>query len=53
LKKGKPLMGRFFVYDCLEADFRTFIVDRNPSCPLCGENPAIKDLTSDYSGGCG
>jgi len=39
---GKTLMGRFLVYDCLQAEFRTFTVTRDPACPLCGETPTIK-----------
>jgi len=46
LNIGDTLIGRFFVYNCLKADFKTFFVDRNPSCPLCGENPTIKGLSS-------
>ncbi len=38
---GKTLMGRFFVYDCLLAEFRTFAVTGDPSCSLCGETPFI------------
>ncbi|SPF44798.1 hypothetical protein SBDP1_500022 [Syntrophobacter sp. SbD1] len=47
---GKTLMGRFLVYDCLSADFRTFTVNKDPACPLCGKNPTITDLSGDYSG---
>ena len=45
---GKTLMGRFLVYDCLKAEFRTIEVAKNPSCPLCGENPSITDLSGNY-----
>lgn len=48
LKKGSPLIGKFMVYHALEADFRTFTVKRNPSCPLCGAEPTIKRLTDCY-----
>lgn len=41
---GKTLMGRFLVYDCLLAEFRTITLSRDPSCPLCGENPTIKGI---------
>jgi molybdopterin/thiamine biosynthesis adenylyltransferase/rhodanese-related sulfurtransferase len=47
---GRTLMGRFLIYDCLQSEFRTFTVSRDPSCPLCGENPLITDLSGDYSG---
>ncbi len=48
LKKGRSLMGRFLIYDCLETDLRVFTVERNPSCPLCGESPTIRDLGGRY-----
>jgi molybdopterin/thiamine biosynthesis adenylyltransferase/rhodanese-related sulfurtransferase len=41
---GKTLMGRFLVYDCLQAEFRTLTVTRDPSCPLCGETPTIMGI---------
>jgi molybdopterin/thiamine biosynthesis adenylyltransferase/rhodanese-related sulfurtransferase len=44
INKGTSLMGRFFVYDALHAEFRVFTISRNPACPLCGENPTIKSL---------
>jgi len=52
LKKGRSLTGRFLIYDLMEADFRTFTVERNPVCPLCGGKPTIRDLTGDYQGVC-
>ena len=45
---GKTLIGRFLIYDCLRAEFRTIMVDRTPECPLCGDNPTITDLSGDY-----
>jgi adenylyltransferase/sulfurtransferase len=45
---GKPLTGRFLVYDYLEAEFRNIAVSANPACPLCGENPSITDLSAEY-----
>ena len=48
LKKGEPLMGRFLIYNCLEADFRTIVVGKNPDCPLCGAEPTITALTDCY-----
>lgn len=52
LKIGKPLIGRLLVYDCLNADFRTFTITKNPACPLCGDTPTITDLTGDYNEHC-
>lgn len=49
--KGTSLMGRYLVCDALEAEFRVFNVDRNPSCPLCGENPTIRSLHDGAYGG--
>jgi adenylyltransferase/sulfurtransferase len=45
---GKTLIGRFLVYDCLKAEFRTIQVERNPACPLCGEHPSITGLSNNY-----
>jgi adenylyltransferase/sulfurtransferase len=50
LKKGEPLMGRFLIYNGLEADFRTIVVGKNPDCPLCGAEPTITALTDCYEG---
>ncbi|HEX2063720.1 MAG TPA: molybdopterin-synthase adenylyltransferase MoeB, partial [Acidimicrobiales bacterium] len=33
---GDPLVGRLLAYDALEETFRTFKVQRDPSCPACG-----------------
>ncbi|MDQ3570340.1 MAG: molybdopterin-synthase adenylyltransferase MoeB [Actinomycetota bacterium] len=33
---GQPLVGRLLAYDALEETFRTFKVNRDPSCPACG-----------------
>ena len=33
---GDPLIGRLLAYDALEESFRTFKVNRDPSCPTCG-----------------
>ena len=44
---GNPLVGRLLQYDALEARFREFRVRRDPACPVCGEEPALKSL-EDY-----
>ncbi|MDQ3574540.1 MAG: molybdopterin-synthase adenylyltransferase MoeB [Actinomycetota bacterium] len=33
---GEPLVGRLLAYDALDETFRTFKVNRDPSCPACG-----------------
>jgi len=49
---GKPMIGRFFVYNALEAYYKTIEVGRNPACPLCGDDPEIRELTQDEGSGC-
>lgn len=49
---GDTLNGRFFVFDALSFESRTFNISRNPSNPLNGENPSIKELI-DYEQFCG
>ena len=48
---GKSMAGRFLVYDALDLSFHEFKVEKNPHCPLCGENPTIKELI-DYPQSC-
>ena len=50
LKKGEPLIGRFLIYNALEADFRTITVGKNPHGPLCGPEPTITALSDCYEG---
>lgn len=49
---GEPLSGRFFIFDALNFETRTFKIKRNPANPLNGENPTIKELI-DYEQFCG
>lgn len=49
---GTPMIGRFFVYNALEAYYKTIEVDRNPACPLCGDNPEIRELRQEEGGTC-
>jgi len=44
LGRGKPLIGRLFVYDALDPEYNIFTLNRREECPLCGKNPVIKDL---------
>lgn len=52
LGRGRPLIGRLMLYDALEMTFQEFKVRRNPRCPMCGDNPTIKQLI-DYEQFCG
>jgi sulfur-carrier protein adenylyltransferase/sulfurtransferase len=50
--QGEPLLGRLLHYDALQMTFKTYKVRRNPKCPICGDNPTIKNLI-DYEQFCG
>ncbi|MCI0377041.1 MAG: molybdopterin-synthase adenylyltransferase MoeB [Gemmataceae bacterium] len=52
LGNGAPLIGRLLLYDALRMSFQEFKVRRNPHCPMCGDNPTIKQLI-DYEQFCG
>lgn len=41
---GEPLIGRLLFFDALTAEVRCFEVERDPSCPVCGEEPIIRSL---------
>jgi len=49
---GETLAGRLLIVDTLSMEFRTVRLRRNPKCPLCGDNPSIKELI-DYEVFCG
>ena len=42
---GESLSGSLVIYDALTTTFRKIKVNKDPGCPLCGEEPEIKDLT--------
>ncbi|MBI4714483.1 MAG: ThiF family adenylyltransferase, partial [Nitrospirae bacterium] len=41
---GKPLTNRLLTYDAQKMEFREIKLKKNPNCPVCGEDPQIKDL---------
>ena len=49
---GEPLVGRLLLVDALNMEFRSVKTRRNPSCPLCGDNPTVTELI-DYEVFCG
>lgn len=49
---GEQLIGRLLMIDTLDMSFRTLKVQRDPGCPLCGENPTVTALI-DYEQFCG
>ena len=51
LGKGDLLNGKLLLYDSLGMDFKKLKIQRNPDCPICSENPTIKELI-DYEEFC-
>ncbi|MBI3004487.1 MAG: molybdopterin-synthase adenylyltransferase MoeB [Ignavibacteriales bacterium] len=49
---GEPLIGRLLLFDALKMEFRELTLRKNPDCPICSENPTIKELI-DYEAFCG
>jgi sulfur-carrier protein adenylyltransferase/sulfurtransferase len=47
LEIGEPLVGRLLLFDALKVSFTTLELQRNPSCPVCGESPTITEYV-DY-----
>lgn len=46
------LLNRLLLFDAWKMKFRELKLRKNPSCPLCGDNPTIKELI-DYEAFCG
>jgi molybdopterin/thiamine biosynthesis adenylyltransferase/rhodanese-related sulfurtransferase len=51
LGEGRPLIGRFLVFDALAMTFRELRLRRDPECPVCGKAPTIRELR-DYDEYC-
>jgi molybdopterin/thiamine biosynthesis adenylyltransferase len=49
---GQTLTSRLLLIDALSMTFREVKLKRNPECPLCGDNPTVKELI-DYEIFCG
>ena len=49
---GEPLIGKLMLIDTLRMEFKTVRIRRNPDCPVCGDNPTIRELI-DYEEFCG
>jgi molybdopterin/thiamine biosynthesis adenylyltransferase/rhodanese-related sulfurtransferase len=52
LGKGSSLVGRLLLFNALDMKFRELKLRRDPQCPICGDNPTIKELI-DYEMFCG
>ena len=48
---GQSMVGRFLLFDALGLSFTEMKIPRNPQCPLCGENPTVRELI-DYEQCC-
>ncbi len=49
---GEPLIGRLLHYDALAMRFDEYRLEKDPACPVCGEEPTVRELI-DYEGFCG
>src|SRR6476469_2751584 len=49
---GEPLIGRLVLFDALKLRFRELQLRKDPSCPVCGEQPSMRELI-DYEAFCG
>src|SRR4026209_2911014 len=52
LGKGTSLVGRLVLFNALDMKFKELKLRRDPQCPLCGDQPTIKELI-DYEQFCG
>jgi molybdopterin/thiamine biosynthesis adenylyltransferase/rhodanese-related sulfurtransferase len=48
---GEPLVGRYLLFDALDASFREVKLRRDAECPVCGDRPTITEYI-DYEGFC-
>lgn len=52
LGKGETLAGRLLLFDALKMRFRELKLRKDQNCPICGNNPTVKELI-DYEAFCG
>ena len=52
LGRGDTLVGRLLLFDALRMRFRELRLRKDPECPICGEQPSIRELI-DYEAFCG
>ena len=48
---GQSMTGRFLLFNALDLSFTEMKIQKNPMCPLCGENPTVMELLQ-YSQSC-
>jgi len=44
LGKGDLITNRLLTFDALASKFRNLSLEKNPECPVCGDNPVITEL---------
>src|SRR6266550_3141372 len=49
---GRPMVGRYLLFEGEDMSFRELKLRQNKACPLCGENPTVDSLI-DYEAWCG
>ncbi|HKV86791.1 MAG TPA: molybdopterin-synthase adenylyltransferase MoeB [Candidatus Dormibacteraeota bacterium] len=49
---GKPMIGRYLLFEGEDMTFRELKLRQNKECPLCGEHPTVTSLI-DYEAWCG
>jgi adenylyltransferase/sulfurtransferase len=49
---GRPMIGRYLLFEGEDLSFRELKLRQNKACPLCGENPTVDSLI-DYEAWCG
>jgi molybdopterin/thiamine biosynthesis adenylyltransferase/rhodanese-related sulfurtransferase len=52
LGAGDTLVGRLLLFDALRMRFREMRLRRDPACPVCGDQPTVRELI-DYDQFCG
>lgn len=52
IEQGEPLIGRLLLFDALTMKFRELRLRKDPLCPVCGDNPTVRELI-DYEDFCG
>jgi sulfur-carrier protein adenylyltransferase/sulfurtransferase len=51
LSGARSMAGRLLIFDALDLSFREVGLDRDPACPVCGDEPSIHELM-DYDHFC-
>jgi adenylyltransferase/sulfurtransferase len=49
---GEGLLGRLLLFNALKLEFRELSLRRDPACPVCGDQPTVRELI-DYEAFCG